>query len=299
MNGVDYDQCAGVTVTLLAPPTLTSLTPTCGPGAGGTKVRVKGEKGVDLFYRPTMTFRFGQMYMNVGGDAILDDPCSCDADFPIEGIGGCGGWRPRLCFVRSATCSSAKFVTDEMIEALGGGTDVGARKWRTCNEKPGVELRNGVYHVRVPPRLASSDVDVPVALAIDGQKFEPSELTYNYYTLSSVAPAAGPVAGGMLALRGANFDVCKPSKPRCYLAKASRATAWWRWLASSDPPRRTPCAPAAVAAAGPVRVRVGCRRRARRHFSARARPFSYSRRRWWRGRRAAQRRRRLGGLGWL
>ena len=94
VNGVDYDQRAGVTVTLLAPPTLTSLTPTCGPGAGGTKVRVKGEKGVDLFYRPTMTFRFGQMYMNVGGDVILDDPCSCDADFPIEGIGGCGGWRP-------------------------------------------------------------------------------------------------------------------------------------------------------------------------------------------------------------
>ena len=261
MNGVDYDQRAGVTVTLLAPPTLTSLTPTCGPGAGGTKVRVKGEKGVDLFYRPTMTFRFGQMYMNVGGDVILDDPCSCDVDFPIEGIGGCGGWRPKLCFVRSATCSSAKFVTDEMIEALGGGTDVGARKWRTCNEKPGVELRNGVYHVRVPPRLASSGVDVPVALAIDGQKFEPSELTYNYYTLSSVAPAAGPVAGGnVLTLRGANFDVCKPSKPRCYfgegvegddlveVAGQLRPHPAGHYLVCTSPP---------VATAGPVRVRVG------------------------------------------
>ena len=86
-----------------------------------------------------------------------------------------------------------------------------------------------------------------------------------------------------------------PQSRAATLAKASRATTWWRWLASSSSPpgHYLVCTSPPVATAGPVRVRVGfCRRRARRHFSARARPLLLlPRRRWWRGRRAAQRRR--------
>ena len=90
-----------------------------------------------------------------------------------------------------------------------------------------------------------------------------------------------------------------PRSRAATLAKASRATTWWRWLASSVPtppdttwcaprrpsPRRAPCACAsALPAAGPSALQC-----------ARSASSPTSRRRWWRGRRQPNGGARLGG----